>query len=679
MSVECAETPLAMVDNQPINVATMSDLVGRLMDLCRRGEGFTLFTLNLDHLVKRHRDHAFRSAYARATLVSADGWPVAAAARRQGARVERVTGADMILPVCEAAAREGVPIFLFGSSTASLDAAATALLRRFPALDIRGTEAPPMGFDPTSAAAHAMAERIAASGARLCFVALGAPKQELFSDAMTAKFPGIGFLCIGAALDFVSGQARRAPLAVRVLGAEWLWRLVSEPRRLAARYGDCAMFLARMMAGRTERPARSDPSVAATPFRLCVLHPMDPRGSKLGGIETHVRQILARHPRDFSVLFVGVDEFGDSPLGVVRRVTVGDRSIDFLPVAHIDRDSINLPGKSLGQSTTFRFACGVLRHLWAVRRAAGRAATADLQRFEFAGLARLLGLPAIQMVHGEGAKDQAMDSLIKRFWFVHRANEWLAFRLASRILCVNANIVRRMERLYPAAARRAEVMTVSVDTAVFAPQPMPAWDGTFRVMFAGRLDSFKDPGLMFRALAGLHRRLGGGVAFHYVGTTDPDRYPEFAAIAPFTVRHGYQPADAVTAIAARSHAGILTSFFEGMPCYLLEMLSVGRPFAAIRLPQYDPLIVPGISGTLVERTDPDAACLDRLVDALADLRDAVAADRLDPAAIHALATPYSIDVQMERMFAHHRTLQSRAASTGLPGLGWVSPQIPEGG
>ncbi|MBE7220596.1 MAG: WecB/TagA/CpsF family glycosyltransferase, partial [Caulobacteraceae bacterium] len=293
------------------------------MDLCRRGESFTLFTLNLDHIVKRHRDLAFRAAYARATLVSADGWPVAAAARRQGGRVERVTGADMILPVCEAAAREGVPIYLFGATPESLAAATKALMARFPRLDIRGAEAPPMGFDPTSETAHAMAERIAASGARLCFVALGAPKQELFSDAMAAKFPGIGFLCIGAALDFISGHAKRAPRLAQAVGAEWAWRLATEPRRLGRRYAECLLFLGRLIArdGDVQSvPMRGAASQSGTPYRLCLMHPMDPRGAKLGGIETHVRQVLARHPQDFSMLFVGVDEIGDRPLGVVGPV-----------------------------------------------------------------------------------------------------------------------------------------------------------------------------------------------------------------------------------------------------------------------------------------------------------------------------------------------------------------------
>ena len=404
-------------------------------------------------------------------------------------------------------------------------------------------------------------------------------------------------------------------------------------------------------------------------FRICLMHPMDPRGSKLGGIETHVRMILARPPADFSILFVGVDEIGDCTLGEIRHVRLGDKIVDFLPVARIGGDKINLAGKSLGQSTTFLFATGALRHLFAIRKALqGAPASADIQRFEFALIARLLGLKTVQMVHGEGSKDQKMDSLIKTYWFVHRFNEGLALRLANRILCVNPNIVKRMATLYPAAARKAEVMTVSVDSKFYSPQPYDTSDGIFRIVFAGRLDEFKDPPLMFRVLASLRERLGGKLEFHYAGTTDPNRYPDFAAIADMSVRHGFQTADGVKALLKKCHAGILTSFFEGMPCYLLETLSAGRPFAAIRLPQYDSLVVQGVSGTLVERTDPDPQCHASLVDAFARLRDDIFGGRVDPAAVHARVEPYSIENQMARLFAHHRALQGKPASPALAGV-----------
>ena len=175
--------------------------------------------------------------------------------------------------------------------------------------------------------------------------------------------------------------------------------------------------------------------MAAPAYRICLMHPMDPRGGKLGGIETHVRLILRRHPEDFSVLFVGVDEIGDCALGQVTRIAVGDRSVDFLPVARIGGSEINLAGKTITGSTTFRFATGALHCLFAIRKALqGARATADLQRFEFAIVPKLLGLKTIQMVHGEGGKDDKMDSLIKAYWFIHRFNERLALALASRSL-----------------------------------------------------------------------------------------------------------------------------------------------------------------------------------------------------------------------------------------------------
>jgi glycosyltransferase involved in cell wall biosynthesis len=388
------------------------------------------------------------------------------------------------------------------------------------------------------------------------------------------------------------------------------------------------------------------------------MHPMDPRGSKLGGIETHVRHILARHPADFSVLFVGVDEYGDCTSGEVVRVDMGERTVDFLPVAHIGADKINLAGKKLFQSTTLRFAAGALRHLRAIRKAIGKGpATADLQRFEFALLPKLLGLKTIQMVHGEGSKEQKMDSLIKKFWFLHRANETMALRLASKIFCVNSNIVKRLETVLPAVVPKCEVMTVSVDMRRFALKPFDCTDGVFRIVFAGRLDEFKDPPLMFRVFARLHEKLGGKFEFHYVGTTDPARYKEFAAIAPYTVRHGFQTAEGVASIAAACHAGVLTSFFEGMPCYLLETLSVGRPFCAIRLPQYDDLVVEGISGYLVERTDPDDLCETKLVEAFALLWRAIQGGQVSPARVRARVEPYSVETQMARLFDQHRLLQ----------------------
>ena len=243
MSLAAEAPALATIDGQAINLATQDDLVARISARAQSGQGFCLFTLNLDHLVKRRADPAFRAAYGRASFVSADGAPVVALARRQGAHLTRTTGADLIAPLCAMAAREGLPLFLFGSSQDLLVTAAEELRRRFPRLLIAGCEAPPFGFDPLSPAADAAADRMAASGAKLCLIALGAPKQELFADRLLARHPGLGCLCIGAALDFIAGGQKRAPMLAQSLGLEWVWRLATDPRRLFARYARCALLM----------------------------------------------------------------------------------------------------------------------------------------------------------------------------------------------------------------------------------------------------------------------------------------------------------------------------------------------------------------------------------------------------------------------------------------------------
>ena len=397
-------------------------------------------------------------------------------------------------------------------------------------------------------------------------------------------------------------------------------------------------------------------------YRVCLMHPMDPRGDKVGGIETHVRLILSRHPPDFHVLMVGLDEIGDCRVGAVRKLNVGGRDIDFLPVARIEADRVNVASRTIGGSTTFRYALGLFRHVPAIARAlAGAAASAELQRYEFALPAKLLGLPTIQMIHNAAGRDDKMDSLLKRYWFVQRGNEWLALHAAQRILGVNDGIVQRIARSWPKLAARCEVMTVSVDTGRFAPTRFDCADGVFRLCFAGRLDEFKDPPLMFSVLSGLQARLGGRLEFHYVGASDPHRTPGFSQIEPITIRHGALAPDAVAVVMRSCHAGILTSFYEGMPCYLLEILASGRPLAAIRLPQFDPLIIDGVSGKLVERSTPPAACASRLVDGFADLWAAIQAGRVDPARIAALVEPYAIETQMQRLFARHRELQNAAS------------------
>jgi exopolysaccharide biosynthesis WecB/TagA/CpsF family protein len=100
-----------------------------------------------------------------------------------------------------------------------------------------------MGFDPTSPAAAAILHDVAASGARLCFIALGAPRQEMLAARGRHLAPAVGFAGVGAGLDFIAGAQPRAPAWIQAIAMEWFWRMASDPRRLAARYGRAALAL----------------------------------------------------------------------------------------------------------------------------------------------------------------------------------------------------------------------------------------------------------------------------------------------------------------------------------------------------------------------------------------------------------------------------------------------------
>lgn len=226
-----------------ITMARRADLMQEIAARFARGEGFALATVNLDHLVKLRTEPAFREAYAEQDFVVADGNPLVWMSRLAADPVELIPGADMVVPLAELAASSAVPVALVGSTEKALQGAAEALCRKVPGLNIAACIAPPMGFDPAGPGGEAVLADLEASGARLAFLALGAPKQEILAARGRAQTPKIGFASIGAGLDFLAGTQQRAPRLFRRLSLEWLWRMGSNPRRLAGRYAKCAAIL----------------------------------------------------------------------------------------------------------------------------------------------------------------------------------------------------------------------------------------------------------------------------------------------------------------------------------------------------------------------------------------------------------------------------------------------------
>jgi exopolysaccharide biosynthesis WecB/TagA/CpsF family protein len=243
-----------VVVTAPNRADLLADIEGRFRD--RRG--FAVATINLDHVVKLRANPAFLKAYLAQTHVTADGNPIVWLSRMAGETVELIPGSDLVGPVAAIAARTDTPVALFGSTDAALAAAADVLMANHPGLRVVLKLSPPMGFDPAGPQADAAIAQIRASGARLCYLALGAPKQEIFAARALAALPEVGFLSIGAGLDFLAGSQRRAPWVFRKLALEWLWRLGSNPSRLAGRYASCVAVLPGLAATAIRaRPSRS--------------------------------------------------------------------------------------------------------------------------------------------------------------------------------------------------------------------------------------------------------------------------------------------------------------------------------------------------------------------------------------------------------------------------------------
>jgi Glycosyltransferase len=163
---------------------------------------------------------------------------------------------------------------------------------------------------------------------------------------------------------------------------------------------------------------------------------------------------------------------------------------------------------------------------------------------------------------------------------------------------------------------------------------------------------------MFRTIARLRSQLQGNVEFHYIGTSDPHRFSEFAEIEDITIRHGFKDAAGMAATLADAHAGILTSEFEGMPRVVLETLAVGRPVVAVHLPQLESVIRDGESGFLVPRAGSREDMADALAQRFIDVRNAIVAGTIDPARIVGAIADFTPNTQLARVFRFHQEIQN---------------------
>ncbi|PYQ15544.1 MAG: glycosyltransferase [Acidobacteria bacterium] len=195
-----------------------------------------LCAANVHAVMEALRDDPLRSVYEEAGLTVPDGMPLVWLGRLKGHRhVRRVYGPDLVLKLCERAARHGYRCYFYGGADGVAAGLAVEMSRRFPGLPVAGTGAPPFR-PPAPEEEAAAADRINATRPDIVFVGLGCPKQEKWMAAHRDRLAASVLVGVGAAFDFHTGRVPQAPRWMMGAGLEWLFRLYQEPRRLWRRY-----------------------------------------------------------------------------------------------------------------------------------------------------------------------------------------------------------------------------------------------------------------------------------------------------------------------------------------------------------------------------------------------------------------------------------------------------------
>jgi N-acetylglucosaminyldiphosphoundecaprenol N-acetyl-beta-D-mannosaminyltransferase len=223
--------------NLAVDVVTFGEALARIDAMITSGQGGTIFTPNVDHVVMVDDDARFRRAYAEADLVVPDGMPIVWASRWLDQRLpEKISGSDLVMPLVDRASRKGWRVYLLGGGDGVAQEVANRLTAKHPKLVIAGVDSPRVDIDESAAQREATLGRVKAARPDLVFVAVGSPKQEIWiAETFDALRPAT-VIGVGASFDFIAGKARRAPPWMSEAGLEWAFRLGMEPRRLWRRY-----------------------------------------------------------------------------------------------------------------------------------------------------------------------------------------------------------------------------------------------------------------------------------------------------------------------------------------------------------------------------------------------------------------------------------------------------------
>jgi len=217
-----------------ISAASLSEVVDHILDPPEGG--LVVAISNVHAVMTARREPEFAAALAGADIATTDGMPLAWALRGMGVKgQERVDGFKVHLAAIEAGLADQVGHYFYGSTPKTLDKMEVKLRLRYDQINITGMYSPPFGPIDDEELEKVLTE-IRDSGTRVVWVGLGVPKQEIWMQQVRDRLPGVSVVGIGAVFDVVAGNTKNAPEWMQRAGLHWLYRLISEPRRLWRRY-----------------------------------------------------------------------------------------------------------------------------------------------------------------------------------------------------------------------------------------------------------------------------------------------------------------------------------------------------------------------------------------------------------------------------------------------------------
>jgi len=190
---------------------------------------------NVHMIMESYDDNKFMQIINNAHLAVPDGRPLVWAQKLLGVKnSKQVRGSDLTLALCVLASNNGYGIGFYGGSERVLKHLITRLTRIFPKINISYAYSPP--FRPlTPLEDRKVTEKINSSDIKILFVGIGCPKQEYWMEKHSKDLKCI-MIGVGAAFDFIAGSKKDAPVWMQAMGLEWLFRFISEPKRLWKRY-----------------------------------------------------------------------------------------------------------------------------------------------------------------------------------------------------------------------------------------------------------------------------------------------------------------------------------------------------------------------------------------------------------------------------------------------------------